>query len=63
MYFYIYGKKYNIKRKFNQVDKYFALFFWFNKKKTKKMKKIYGFLMILFQTVHMFISKLSKKML
>lgn len=25
------------------------------------MKKIYGFLMISFQAVHMFISKLSKK--
>lgn len=38
-------------------------FFGLIKKKTKKMKKIYGFLMISFQTVHMFISKLSKKML
>lgn len=39
MYFYIYGKKYDSQRKFNQVDKYFALFFWFNKKKNKKDEK------------------------
>lgn len=41
MYFYIYGKTYDSKRKFNQVDKYFALFFWFNKKNIKDEKDIW----------------------
>lgn len=47
--------------KLTNILRYF--FGLIKKKKNKKDEKIYGFLMILFQTVHMFISKLSKKML